>query len=1282
MKFFSRFSKKNNKQIFPKAEEVVHPLNVENNKIDEPSIAGSEPILEIREAEAMSEIPSIIKDSKYEKKILRRQIFNDFKILSNKGEKCSTEDVVEFIAKYYSVLSLLKESIEPYKHYDDLPSTLTWKYLNEYSGQDLDRLVVEQQIKAERVLWLEKKIPNPIVLYIECSDQGPELVSDIQPMIRKSIEQVFDSSKTEFEITGVPMIRNLGEYQITLVFSQGEKLARQIKLLPMLDNFTLEDYPDLIGVLPMPFDRNVHIFDALNPILVQSQQSDFSEYFVLLSSILKTIYETGYWKTTWAQDLFTEWKGQRELYKNGGIGSSSAEIVLNKILEPPQVYGNKPTIISENFRRVRSALISVKGSIAQAKTSIDSPKSYTSVIQNLRALQGKKSIELSEYLLSWCKDNTIWGKEITLRVCAILYCYYSAKHQYNIKPAESRPYLYSFFHLFNQLPNEIQKDFSSYYYESLYIYFNCYNIYIKPEVVASSQEVFYTSLYGGILKSKQLVELGNALTTLAIVSPTWVYDLMNRVKTGPVHKQKLSIIINALSDSRVFRVEPLQCLILLSKINPKIISTTIGRQSLSNIRPEERRLIVVSLIRFLSSNSSLLDSVFSEFSSNSTPDTSITLAFSCLVEPYFLNDPKKESTLKAAVVAKVLGLPDDNRTMAYFIAQSSELTNLFDKFSRSTDANIKGGYGYNILNKIHSFRRYMVDNTRGSFKEIVLRFFRSVEAHLTIEQSKLIFDPTIEIVLLHDRTFYSSSNTRLVFEVRNIGEGIADSVELDLIPVDGKYNVEEAFRSQKIENLSNKTIIQKEVFLQPLVSANQSIDIDIILKYHTLKGETKIAELPVDNRTVWLYEESEFKRVESPYSISAPATTWFFGRQDLLRGMIDNLKGGSNTAGHSTSMIIYGLRRAGKTSVVKRFIENTLVTYNLDKIYIPIYIDLLRAAEKTENTREFLILILEAIYIAVEKIIIPKMPFDRNEIRINVEQSPYNAFSDLVSRLLDNIPNNRILMVLDEFSILQSKLGESNNQNKIEPYVFSFLSNTIQNATQLTFFFTGTYSLMEMMRDQAFDLAKICTPRLISFLDDDSAQRLVTEPVEYKKDNNRGYLEYHPRAVNRIVTVTNKHPYLIQYLCMLLIERMNETVKQSRVNLSDVNKVITDVISKPAYEMPMLTLWNEFGLSQHKVLSAIASLAMPNSELQEQASFQQISIVQDGISIQEIVEYLEGNRIKMSFEEAISVCKSLTDAEMLERAAVSGDVETYRIAIPLYEAWLKRNKSIQSFHKE
>jgi hypothetical protein len=395
-----------------------------------------------------------------------------------------------------------------------------------------------------------------------------------------------------------------------------------------------------------------------------------------------------------------------------------------------------------------------------------------------------------------------------------------------------------------------------------------------------------------------------------------------------------------------------------------------------------------------------------------------------------------------------------------------------------------------------------------------------------------------------------------------------------------------------------------------------------------------------------------------------PATTWFYGREDVLETVGDNLRFGNN---HDTSMIVYGLKRTGKTSVVKRLIQYTLRTHGYNTTHLPIYTDLLLYPQVKEIKTEgdflyFLIEIIVSELTDVEWQI--SLPFDLPEVREEFYYQPFKAFSTRLKEILQALAGRHLILVLDEFSTLYENSIQPKEDIALTPRLFAFLSNTIQSMHQLTFIFTGTYLLLGMMSTYMYDLAKICFPLMINFLDDTSARQLVTEPVKSNEsDPNNGWLEYDSRVVDRIVTYTNRHPYLIQYLCMQVVNRMN-ILKYPHVNLVDIDSIIHDIIFVSANETVMLNLWNDFGASQQKVLSAIAAQTNPNH---------------DGVEVSNIAAIFKELGEPISLENIDAICASLADAELLEKVtSASYQSQSYKITIPLYHYWLKQNKPLRS----
>ncbi|MDM8550245.1 ATP-binding protein [Desulfobacterales bacterium HSG2] len=463
--------------------------------------------------------------------------------------------------------------------------------------------------------------------------------------------------------------------------------------------------------------------------------------------------------------------------------------------------------------------------------------------------------------------------------------------------------------------------------------------------------------------------------------------------------------------------------------------------------------------------------------------------------------------------------------------------------------------------------------------------------------------------------------------------------------------------------MSEKQSIQ--TLPEVITKRNKSVNLSVILEYDTLDALDEKNETAEDDRTVWLCPETQFVRIAQPYNIGTPATKWFYGRQDILESMADNLHTGTE---HDISTIVYGMKRAGKTSLIRRFIKDTIKQRGYNKTHLPVYTDLLKdyRTKKIENNGDFLFLLLDIIAQALNEHG-QKSDFSREILSFREEfsQNPFETFSMLLEEVIEAIKPRKLLLVLDEFSTLHDCFS----RNILTEEMFGFLSNTIQSTYQLSFIFTGTYVLLEMMREHAFDLAKICNPLMVSFLDDISARKLVVEPVKRDDTNpRRGWLEYNDQVVDRIVAVTNCHPYLIQYLCMQLVDKMN-LQKHNTANLNNINEVVDEVVSKPSHSMPMLALWNEFDEPEHQVLAAIAAkinLARNRESLCENDG---------GTSVAEIASIFKEFGRNKRLEEVVIICSKLVDAEILERST-SEETEFYRITIPLYQMWLKRNKSL------
>jgi hypothetical protein len=875
--------------------------------------------------------------------------------------------------------------------------------------------------------------------------------------------------------------------------------------------------------------------------------------------------------------------------------------------------------------------------------------------------------ERAEQCLRLACSYAAQGNETLFRLTLAQYCLAYGWKLYYESRREARPYFQSFFLLNNQLPQETLSLLRYDLYRCAALYFGTYNFTVDVRNNAADiAERFSVSLrlMLSTINRNSYESLGRCILELTLVSPSLMLDQCNRWKTRQ-ENQVLQNVAAALQGPTVFRQDPLTCLQLLQRIDPQALGLTLSRQTFANVN--ERRRIVIALVKFAhSTNAPAPAALLNGFAMQVNNDTRIVLAFSLLVEPFVLSVPSDEDELKATLIAEALGLPTGIVATEHFLGKAIELATLFDRFLKSYDPNVKGRYAITILDTIRSLRRPLIEhlreglserNVRESLVDILLQFLHRVEAYVTAEQAKLIHDTTLELVLISDRALHSFQQTRLAVEIRNVGEGIADHLRLEVFPVTGKYTVEERYRMYTIDHLTDKTPIQLELFIRPVVEINNNLELSLKLCYDTLKNKGKEATLKMNNQTVWLYPENQFVRVPQPYNPGVPATTWFYGRKDLLEVMADCLRTGRD---HDTSMIVYGIKRAGKTSVVRRFVEHTLETRGLSETHIPIYTDMLLRPQSIRTDSDLLYYLLEIIHRTLTEERKFTLPFIPAAIRLEFQQDHLNAFTIHLNEVLTVLGDQRLLLVLDEFSTLNEGVSHAAAlEPSLSRHLFSFLSNTIQSYPQLTFIFTGTYMLLDMMRTHMYDLFKICKPFLISFLEENSARLLITDPVRKHETNpERGWLEYDERVVDRMIYLTHCHPYLIQNICGLLVDRMN-SLKYHRVNLNDLEAIIENIITNPTHEMVLLNLWREFSKTENSVLSVIAGLT--NSH-------------QDAVEIEDITTGFRELGESLPVENISTICNSLKDAELLERIhSPTEQSETYRITIPLYQRWIKQN---------
>jgi hypothetical protein len=100
--------------------------------------------------------------------------------------------------------------------------------------------------------------------------------------------------------------------------------------------------------------------------------------------------------------------------------------------------------------------------------------------------------------------------------------------------------------------------------------------------------------------------------------------------------------------------------------------------------------------------------------------------------------------------------------------------------------------------------------------------------------------------------------------------------------------------------------------------------------------------------------------------------------------------------------------------------------------------------------------------------------------------------------------------------------------------LLNYFTGIIQKYSWLFFAFAGLHNLEEMTRNYWEPLFAKVTRISVSFLEPAAARQLIAQPTP---DFN---LDYTEDAIDLIIQLTARQPYLIQLICLCLLSRFND----------------------------------------------------------------------------------------------------------------------------------------------
>jgi type I restriction enzyme M protein len=166
------------------------------------------------------------------------------------------------------------------------------------------------------------------------------------------------------------------------------------------------------------------------------------------------------------------------------------------------------------------------------------------------------------------------------------------------------------------------------------------------------------------------------------------------------------------------------------------------------------------------------------------------------------------------------------------------------------------------------------------------------------------------------------------------------------------------------------------------------------------------------------------------------------------------------------------------------------------------------------------------------------------------EQSPFADFSEYLELILSLLKPLRLglLLMLDEFD----KLQEGIDNGVTSPQVPENIRFLIQTYPRFSAILTGSRRLKRLREEYWSALYGLGTRISVDALDEQSARRVVIEPV-------RSTLAFSDDAVDRIVEVTARQPFLIQCLCNRIFDDAARSKRRS-ITLGNVNEAASALV--------------------------------------------------------------------------------------------------------------------------
>lgn len=404
--------------------------------------------------------------------------------------------------------------------------------------------------------------------------------------------------------------------------------------------------------------------------------------------------------------------------------------------------------------------------------------------------------------------------------------------------------------------------------------------------------------------------------------------------------------------------------------------------------------------------------------------------------------------------------------------------------------------------------------------------------------------------------------------------------------------------------------------------------------------------------------EESFVLGPSPYFHGPPVgpdrNDVFFGRDALIQRIKSQIQSGN-------TVLLEGNRRSGKSSIL-RHLEG--------KDTIPGWIAVFADFQSAEGDRTKAGMPSEAVWRSLAGAIVKglsplkiDLPLPNGGIlkagsllgymkacREGIsENSPWEDFLEYFQTILLTLEarNLGLVLMIDEFD----KLQEGIDNGVTSPQIPENIRYLIQAHPRFTAIMTGSRRMQRLRHEYWSALYGLGNQIPVTALDPESAKELISQPVQ-------GRLNFTSDAVELIVRLTARQPFLIQYLCNRLFDLAAQGKTRS-INRSLVEEAADLFVRDNEH---FASLWDYAETDRRRFLIAMCH---------------QCSHGPDPVTFGLLQETLASERIEVTDMDLDHDLKFLRELELIDfNAHKAGGV--YELTVPLMGQWLDQQQDYQA----